>query len=427
MTPMAAGLSGDPKELRQGLCDLAAVSALPAIWADHSAAQIGESLADVLVAILRLEFAFISLRSEGWPPALHIARASNRLDPDAELRIDAAIAQWLTGPPVGRAVTLASPIGNATVRVVFQMIGIGGYGTIAAAASRADFPTAVERLLLAAAANQAAIAIERRQTAEALQQLNNTLEQRVAAEISGRLTLEEAFRQAQKMEAMGQLTAGIAHDFNNLLTAIWGSLEMLERQVTSKSGLRLLQTAIRTAHRGAELTGKLLAFSRKQHLVPEPVDLNGLVTAIRDMLDRAIGPAVTIETALAPDLWQAMVDPSQIELAILNLAINSRDAMPEGGQAIIATRNVPIPPGAGSPDLAVGDYVGISVADTGTGIAPDLLGKVLEPFFTTKDVGKGSGLGLSMVYGMVKQSGGSLRIDSKPGSGTLVELLLPRA
>ena len=238
---------------------------------------------------------------------------------------------------------------------------------------------------------------------------------------------DAASRQAQKLDAIGRLSGGLAHDFNNLLTAIGGSLELLDRHVTTAAGRRLLDTARRAAHRGAELTGKLLAFSRNQHLAPRAVDLNRLVAQARAGIERALGPKVAIETALAPDLCPAMVDPAQLELAMLHLAANARDAMPEGGRVTIGTRNA-VAPGTGAPaDLPPGAYVAVSVTDTGAGIEPGLLDRVLEPFFTTKGAALGSGLGLSMVYGTVKQSGGSLRIESARRSGTRVELFLPRA
>jgi signal transduction histidine kinase len=238
---------------------------------------------------------------------------------------------------------------------------------------------------------------------------------------------DAALRQAQRLDAIGRLSGGLAHDFNNLLTAIGGSLELLDRHVTTAAGRRLLDTARRAAHRGGELTGKLLAFSRNQHLAPRAVDLNRLLGQARAAIERALGPKIAIETALASDLAPAMVDPAQIELALLHLAANARDAMPEGGRVTIGTRNAVAPDKGAPADLPPGGYVAVSVTDTGAGIEPRLLNRVLEPFFTTKDAGVGSGLGLSVVYGTVKQSGGSLRIESAARSGTRVELFLPRA
>lgn len=422
-----ADLRANPEEFSRAVCDLVAISTLLTIWTEDAEDRIAASLAEVLLAMLGLEFAFVSLRREGDEAPFQVARSPRRPGADPTVQIGRTIAGWLLQPPVGHAVILPNPIGSGTVRVGFQPIGSENYGIIAVGAGRADFPTPVQRVLLGAAANQAAAAIERRRATLAFRHLNETLEQRIAAQTEERLKLEATFRQARKMEAIGQLTGGVAHDFNNLLTAIWGSLELLERHVTSEAGSKLLRTATRAAHRGAELTEKLLAFSRRQHLHPTVVDLNRLVSNARDLVARSVGPDVELDLVLEPGLWPAMADPGQIELAILNLATNSREAMPGGGRMTIKTRNAVVAAMGGAADLAAGEYVGIAVADTGTGIEPTLLDRVLDPFFTTKEIGKGSGLGLSMVFGVVKQLGGGLHIDTKLGSGTSVELLLPRA
>jgi PAS domain S-box-containing protein len=247
---------------------------------------------------------------------------------------------------------------------------------------------------------------------------------RLTAEIAERQHTEEALRQSQKLEAIGQLTSGVAHDFNNLLTSVVGNLELVERRLRSKESLRRVRLARAAAERGARLTHQLLAFSRKQRLMPTLVDLNRLVSEASDMLFRTIGATVRIETVLPKDLWPALIDPTQIELVLLNLAINARDAMPNGGRLTIRTANVGR---SHAPScLTPGDYVLISVADTGEGMTPDVLSKAVEPFFTTKEVGKGSGLGLSMVHGVATQSGGGLLIDSTVGAGTTVSVYLPR-
>jgi PAS domain S-box-containing protein len=275
----------------------------------------------------------------------------------------------------------------------------------------------------------------------ALRDLNENLEQRVAerthelAEANNRLLTETAERerteaallQASKMEAVGQLVSGLAHDFNNLLAAILGNLELLEMRLPDDPLLKLVQAAARSARHGAKLNEQLLAFSRKQHLTPKPVDLNELVAGTQDLLRRALGGTVEVTTALAGDLWPAFVDPHQLELVILNLAINARDAMPLGGRVIIETRNVKAGERGRPVELAPGDYVRISVADTGTGMAPEVLARACEPFFTTKELGKGSGLGLAQVYGLAQQSGGGLRIASTLGKGTTVAVYLPRS
>jgi signal transduction histidine kinase/ActR/RegA family two-component response regulator len=276
---------------------------------------------------------------------------------------------------------------------------------------------------------------------ERLRRLSETLEQRVAertrelaeanerlrAEVEERTRAEAALSQAQKMEAIGQLASGIAHDFNNLLAAIIGNLELLETRLSDERLRKLATAAARSAHRGAKLNEQMLAFSRKQRLAPRSIDLNALLGGTAEMLRRTLGGTVAVETRLAGDLWPALVDPTQVELMVLNLAINARDAMPAGGAVRIETRNARVAPGERAADLVPGDYVAIAVTDSGTGMSDDVLARACEPFFTTKDPGKGSGLGLSQVYGVARQSGGALRIRSRPGDGTAVEVYLPRA
>ena len=249
-----------------------------------------------------------------------------------------------------------------------------------------------------------------------------------ARDITERELMEQQLRQAQKMEAIGQLTGGIAHDFNNLLTAVIGNLELLAPRLQGDAlGGKFLQAADRAAHNGAKLTEQLLAFSRRQHLQPRAVDLNVVVTGIREMLARTLGTTIEVRTELTPDLWPALIDPTQIEIAILNLAINSRDAMPVGGTLTIETRNLCAGIDGVPSELGQGDCVRLSVRDTGTGMTEDVMRSAVEPFFTTKAPGKGSGLGLSQVYGTVQQSNGALWIESRTGSGTAIHLYLPRA
>jgi signal transduction histidine kinase len=250
---------------------------------------------------------------------------------------------------------------------------------------------------------------------------------RLSAEVAERERTEQALRQAQKMEAIGQMTGGIAHDFNNLLTAVLGNLELALRRTEDDRLRRYLTGATDAARRGARLTEQLLAFSRKQRLEPEPVDLNRLVSGMQDLLHSTLGSTVRIESALDAALWPAMVDVTQLELVILNLAINSRDAMPGGGQITIGTSNSSDGDVGRPSDLGAGEFVVVSVADNGTGMAEDVLAHAFEPFFTTKAVGGGTGLGLSQVYGFARQSGGSVRIDTAPGRGTTVSVYVPRA
>ncbi|HEY0437336.1 MAG TPA: response regulator, partial [Phenylobacterium sp.] len=248
----------------------------------------------------------------------------------------------------------------------------------------------------------------------------------LAAQIAERERVEGVLRQTQRLEAVGQLTSGVAHDFNNLLMVVLGNARHLQRTLHDPDVLRRLEMICQAAERGAQLTAQMLAFSRRQRLEPRAVDLNDTVRAMRDLLQATIGGAVHIETRLQPDLWAAMIDPTQIELVILNLAINSRDAMEVGGALTVETANVTLGPPSRAEDPPAGDYVMVAVSDTGSGMTPDVLTKVFEPFFTTKEVGKGSGLGLSQVYGLAKQSGGGVRIDSAPGEGTSVQVYLPR-
>jgi PAS domain S-box-containing protein len=282
---------------------------------------------------------------------------------------------------------------------------------------------------------------EKRRAEIALRDLNENLERRVAertselaaanerlmTEVAEREQTEAVLLQAQKMEAVGQLASGLAHDFNNLLAAILGNLELLEMRLGDERLLKLVQAAARSARRGAKLNEQMLAFSRKQHLSPQPVDVGNLILGFDELLRRTLGGTVEVSTALASDLWPASVDPHQLELVLLNLGINARDAMPRGGQLLIETRNVKAVDIDKSLGLAPGDYVLISVADTGSGMSPDVLAHACEPFFTTKEPGKGSGLGLAQVYGVARQSGGSLALKSVVGGGTTVELYLPRS
>ncbi len=248
-------------------------------------------------------------------------------------------------------------------------------------------------------------------------------------DISVELKLEERLRQSQKLEAIGQLTGGVAHDFNNLLTVIIGNMEMLQSDLEEGHPLRpFVSMSIKAADRAADLTSRLLAFSRKQALLPAVLDINQAILGIENMLRRTLGENIFIKVLPQRGLWRTEVDEGQLEAAILNLAINSRDAMPEGGALTIETANVSLDHAyvATEPDVQAGDYVVITISDSGHGIARDQIDRVFEPFFTTKAVGKGTGLGLSMVYGFVKQTGGHIRVYSEPGEGTTFRLYFPR-
>jgi nitrogen-specific signal transduction histidine kinase len=250
------------------------------------------------------------------------------------------------------------------------------------------------------------------------------------ADLTDRRELDERLRQAQKLEAVGQLTGGVAHDFNNLLTVILGNAELLTAELEGQPELHQLSEMVMTAaERGAELTNRLLAFSRRQALEPRAIDVGTLAVGMQGMLRRTLGEHIEIAVLRTPDGWLADVDPGQLEVALLNLAINARDAMPQGGRLTIETANTWLDGGDVTlpSDAHPGAYVTVSVSDTGTGMAPEIVARVFEPFFTTKEVGKGSGLGLSMVYGFAKQSGGHARVYSEPGHGTVVRIYLPRA
>ncbi len=243
-------------------------------------------------------------------------------------------------------------------------------------------------------------------------------------DVTERVALEEALRQSQKMEAMGQLTGGIAHDFNNLLGAVVGNLDLIRRRHDDPAKVqRWAEAGLQAAERGAKLTGQLLAFSRAQRLQLQPVNPAQLINGMQDMLARTLGPMVRLSVDLDQDGMLVLSDPTQLEMAVLNLAINARDAMPDGGDLTIATRPVHMRKDA---EIAEGDYVELCVSDTGAGMTPEVLARALDPFFTTKEVGKGTGLGLSQVYGMARQGGGTIRITSEVERGTTVKLLLKR-
>jgi PAS domain S-box-containing protein len=267
--------------------------------------------------------------------------------------------------------------------------------------------------------------------AEELSQLNEHLEERVALEVAERLKAEEALRQSQKMEAVGQLTGGIAHDFNNLLTIIVGNIELLQRRLPEDAGRlrRAADGAMQGARRAAALTQRLLAFSRRQPLDPKSIDSNKLVAEMSELLRRTLDETVVLETVLAGGLWRTQADPNQLENAILNLAVNARDAMPGGGKLTIETANARLDDAsveALAEPLPAGQYVLIAISDTGTGMDKATMEKVFEPFFTTKEAGKGTGLGLSQVHGFVRQSNGHVRIQSELGAGTTIKIYLPR-
>lgn len=278
------------------------------------------------------------------------------------------------------------------------------------------------------------------QVAERTRELSES-NNRLQVEIAGREKTEAALHQAQKLQAVGQLAGGIAHDFNNMLATVLGNLELMERRVSQAANgwtpsdtdrlQKLIERATGAVQRGGQLTSRLLAFSRRQRLAARPTDINALLRELITLATSTLGRRVQVQPELGDAVWLAMVDPSQVEAAILNLCLNARDAMPEGGELTITTSNVTIDaaPGlaASERDVAPGDYVRICISDTGVGMTPEVKARAFDPFFTTKGPGAGSGLGLSQVYGMARQSGGNVTIESAPGEGTRVTLTLPRA
>ncbi|MBC8095940.1 MAG: response regulator, partial [Akkermansiaceae bacterium] len=252
---------------------------------------------------------------------------------------------------------------------------------------------------------------------------------RLAAETAERQLAETKMRQMQKLEAVGQLTGGIAHDFNNMLTVIISGLSLIKRRLAAGNTdvLELADATMDGANRAALLTSRLMAFARQQPLEPQQIDANKLVGALAEMINRTLGEAVRLESVLAAGLWPIHADPPQLESALLNLCVNARDAMPDGGKLTIETANAHFDERyAREHEMSAGQYVLIAVSDTGTGMTPDVLAQAFEPFFTTKDAGKGTGLGLSQVHGFVKQSGGHVKIYSEPGHGTSIKIYLPR-
>jgi PAS domain S-box-containing protein len=279
-------------------------------------------------------------------------------------------------------------------------------------------------------AQRTRMVIERRRAEQDLRVLAASLESQVAERTRELMETEASLRQSQKMEAVGQLTGGLAHDFNNLLTGISGSLQLMQVRIAQgRLGDvdRYVQVAQGAASRAAALTHRLLAFSRRQTLEPKPVNVNRLVAGMEDLIRRTVGPAVMVEVVGAAGLWNTLVDPSQLENALLNLSINARDAMPDGGKLTIETGNRWLDERAGrTRELPPGQYISLCVSDNGTGIPPEIINKVFDPFFTTKPIGQGTGLGLSMIYGFARQSGGQVRIYSEVGQGTMVCLYMPR-
>ena len=334
------------------------------------------------------------------------------------------VRSYLAVPVIGRdgKVTGGLFFGHASVGIFTERSERGMSGLAAEAA------VAIDNVYLSQAA-RAEIA-ERTRAQEALRDLNANLEREVADRTEQLRASEEMVRQAQKMEAVGQLTGGVAHDFNNILQVIVGNLEVIRRLVPADAGRiqRSVEQAANGARQAASLTQRLLAFSRRQPLDPKPIDVNSLVGGMSDLLNRSLGETISVETVRGAGLWKIEADPNALESAMLNLAVNARDAMPEGGRLTVETMNAYVDDAyaLSHAEVVPGQYVLIAISDTGMGMDADTVKHAFEPFFTTKPVGQGTGLGLSQVYGFVKQSGGHVKIYSEVGRGTTIKIYLPR-
>ncbi|WP_141739273.1 MULTISPECIES: PAS domain-containing sensor histidine kinase [Stenotrophomonas] len=362
-----------------------------------------------------------------WPPR---TKAMFGISADVEVHMQ----DFLDGlHPLDREATLAAfaaaadPAQRAVYDVEYRTVGKeDGVVRWVAATGRGHFEG--ERCVRVVGV---AIEVTARKQAEArLQELNEHLESRVAEEVAERTRVEDALRQSQKMEAVGQLTGGIAHDFNNMLAAVIGPLDLLAMRLGESDPLvtRYIDMAIDGANRAAQLTQRLLAFSRQQPLQPVPVDANRLVAGMADLFAHSLGASIRLETSLAPDLWLTFADANQLENVILNLAVNARDAMPGGGRLAVETCNCTVDAASTEthPGVPRGEYVLVAVSDTGAGMSAEVIAKAFDPFFTTKQVGQGTGLGLSQVYGFVKQSAGHVKLCSAVDEGTTVKVYLPR-
>jgi PAS domain S-box-containing protein len=267
---------------------------------------------------------------------------------------------------------------------------------------------------------------DRKRAELAIAGINETLRHEVEAEVKAREAAQARLFQTMKLEALGQLTGGVAHDFNNLLSVITNGVGLLKRGADPARQERLLDAMNQAAHRGADLTRRLLSFARRQALRPEPLDLRAWLKDVQELLARALRADIAIEIRAPEDLWPVLADPAELELAVLNLAVNARDAMPRGGTLRLAAGNTELD-ALTDPDGLGGPFIRLAVQDTGTGMPPEVLARIFEPFFSTKDIGQGTGLGLAQVYGFARQSGGTARVASRPGEGTTISILLPRA
>jgi signal transduction histidine kinase len=426
---------------------------------------VGEALGTDLAKVVELQedgHTLLVRAGVGWKPGV-VGKVTIQADDDTSEGLALKTGEPMISPDIGKETRFRYPpfLTENSVRAVANVIIIGGkdrppFGILQVDSREPRQFTDEDTVFLRSYANLVAAAVDRmriigevRDGEERLRRSYEALEERVAertrelveaneklhTEAAERERIEHVLRQSYKMEAVGQLTGGLAHDFNNLLAGISGSLEVIRMRLAqgrTAEVSRYVETALSSVSRAAALTHRLLAFSRRQTLDPRPISVDGLVNTMTDLFRRTVGPAIQIETRLAGDLWPALCDPNQLENALLNLVINARDAMPNGGHLLIETANVILDNHrAASSDVPLrnvpaGEYVALSVTDTGTGMSQTTMARAFDPFFTTKPLGQGTGLGLSMVYGFVQQSGGHIHLRSEVGQGTTITIYFPR-
>ena len=423
---------------------------------------VGEALGTDLAKIVELQedgHTLLVRAGVGWKPGV-VGKVTIEAEDDTSEGMALKTGEPMISPDIGKETRFRYPpfLTENGVRAVANVIIIGGkdrppFGILQVDSRKPRQFTDEDAVFLRSYANLVAAAVDRLrvigEVRDGQERLRLALEARVAertrelveandklrTEAEQRERIEEDLRQAQKMEAVGQLTGGLAHDFNNLLAGISGSLEMV-RMRTAQGRMteleRYIEAALSSVGRAAALTHRLLAFSRRQTLDPKPIRVDRLVGSLEDLFRRTVGPSIQIETKLTGELWPVLCDPNQLENALLNLVINACDAMPEGGHLVIETANIALDKKRGASsngplvNVPPGEYVALSVTDTGTGMSPTTMTRVFDPFFTTKPLGQGTGLGLSMIYGFVQQSGGHIHLRSEVGQGTTVTIYLLR-
>jgi signal transduction histidine kinase len=426
---------------------------------------VGEALGTDLAKIVELQddgHTLLVRAGVGWKPGV-VGKVTIQAEDDTSEGLALKTGEPMISPDIGKETRFTYPpfLTENGVRAVANVVIIGGkdrppFGILQIDSREPRQFTREDTIFLRSYANLVAAAVDRlrimedvREADDLLRRSHEALEERVIertrelveannklrTEAAERERIEDALRQSHKMEAVGQLTGGLAHDFNNLLTGISGSLELIRmRMVQGRTAEldRYVEIAQSSVNRAAALTHRLLAFSRRQTLDPKPIAVDGLVGSMADLFRRTVGLSIQIETKLAGELWPALCDPNQLENALLNLVINARDAMPDGGNLVIETANVALDDQRAASshvplrNVPSGEYVALSVTDSGTGMSATTMAHVFDPFYTTKPLGQGTGLGMSMIYGFVQQSGGHIHLRSEEGQGTTVTIYLPR-